>query len=138
MKKEKKKGGRREDRHKQWKCELLLHNGNVCILETLQQPWSRVKSQRGETRFSSLTQSCPTLCDPMDWGIPGFPVHHQLPELVQTHVHWSMSVMPSNHFILCHPLLLLPSIFPNIRVFAKSTLHIRWPKYWSYSGLIFL
>ena len=46
----------------------------------------------------------------------------------------SKSVMPSNHLILCHPLLLLPSIFPSIRVFSKeSVLHIRWPKYWSFS-----
>ena len=44
------------------------------------------------------------------------------------------SVMPSNHLILCHPLLLLPSVFPSIRVFSnKSALHIRWPKYWSFS-----
>ena len=64
--------------------------------------------------------------------MPGFPVHHQLPELTQTHVHRSM--MPSNHLILCCPLLLLPSIFPSIRVFSnKSVLHIRWLKYWSFS-----
>ena len=61
-----------------------------------------------------------------------FPVHHQLPESTQT---MSIeSVMPSNHLILCHPLLLLLSIFPNIRVFSnESALHIRWPKYWSFS-----
>ena len=64
--------------------------------------------------------------------MPGFPVHHQLPELTQTHVHRSM--MPSNHLILCCPLLLLPSIFPSIRVFSnESVLHIRWLKYWSFS-----
>ena len=82
-------------------------------------------------QFNSATQSCLTLCDPMDCSTPGFPVHHQLPELVQTHVHWVW--MPSNHFILCHPLL-LPSIFPSVRVFSnESVLHIRWPKYWSFS-----
>ena len=71
-------------------------------------------------------------CDPMDCSIPGFPVHHQHPEHTQTHVH--CSVMPSNHLILCRPLLLLPSIFPSIRVFSnESVLHIRWPKYWSFS-----
>ena len=60
------------------------------------------------------------------------PVHHQLPEFTQTHVHWS--VMSSNHLILCRPHLLLPSIFPNIRAFSnESTLHIRWPKYWNVS-----
>ena len=57
--------------------------------------------------------------------------HHQLPELTQTHV--LESVMPSNHLILCRPLLLLPSIFPNIRVFSnESVLPIKWPKYWSF------
>ena len=68
----------------------------------------------------------------MNCSRPGFPVHHQLPELTLTHV--LASVMPSNHLILCGPLLLLPSIFLSIRVFSKeSVLHIRWPKYWSFS-----
>ena len=83
-------------------------------------------------QFSSVAQSCPTLCNPMNCSRPGFPVHHQLPELTQTHV--LTSVMPSNHLILCGPLLLLPSIFLSIRVFSKqSVFHIRWPKYWSFS-----
>ena len=68
----------------------------------------------------------------MDCSTPGLPVLHQLPELTQ-----SMSVesvMPSNHLSLCHPLLLLPSIFPSIRVFwNESVLHITWLKYWSFS-----
>ena len=60
------------------------------------------------------------------------PWHHQLLELAQTHVHWS--VMPSNHLILCRPLLLQPLVFPNIRVFSnESVLRISWPKYWSFS-----
>ncbi|CAM9949364.1 unnamed protein product [Rangifer tarandus platyrhynchus] len=64
----------------------------------------------------------------MDCSMPGLPVHHHLPELSIE------SVMPSNHLILCHPLLLLPSIFPSIRVFSnESALCIRWPKYWSFS-----
>ena len=72
------------------------------------------------------------LCDNMDCSTPGFPVLHHLPEFAQTHVH--RSVMPSNHLILCHPLLLPPSIFPNIKVFTnESVLCIRWPKYWSFS-----
>ena len=83
-------------------------------------------------QFSSVTQSCPTFCDPMNCSMPGLPVHHQLPEFTQTHV--IESVMPSSHLILCHPLLLLPSIFPSIRVFSnESALRIRWPKYWSFS-----
>ena len=71
----------------------------------------------------------------MNHSTPGFPVHHQLLEPTQTHVH--ESVMPSNHLILCRPLLLLPSIFPSIRLFSnESTLPIRWPKYWSFSFII--
>ena len=74
-------------------------------------------------QFSSVTQLCSTLCNPMDCSITN---------------SWNMlklkcikSVMPSNHLILCRPLLLLLSIFPSIRVFSnESVLHIRWPKYW--------
>ena len=83
-------------------------------------------------QFSSVTQSCLTLCDPMDHSTPGFPVHHQFPELSQTHTHLIRD--PSNHLILCRTLLLLPSIFPSIRVFSsESVLHIRWPNFWSFS-----
>ena len=68
----------------------------------------------------------------MDCSTPGIPVHHQLPEFTQTHVH--RLVIPYNHLILCHPLFLQPSIFPTIRVFSnESALHIRWPKNWSFS-----
>ena len=68
----------------------------------------------------------------MDCSMPGFPVHHQLLELAQSMA--TESVMPSNHLILCRPLLLPPSIFPSIRVFSsESALRIRWPKYWSFS-----
>ena len=64
--------------------------------------------------------------------MPGFPVHHQLLEFAQTHS--IESVMPSNHLILCRPLLILPSIFPSIRVFSKDpVLRISWPKYWRFS-----
>ena len=80
----------------------------------------------------SVAQSCLTLCYPMDYSMPGFPVLHHFPELVK--LKSIESVMPSNHLILCHPLLLLPSIFPSIRVFSdESVLCIRWPKYWSFS-----
>ena len=82
--------------------------------------------------FSSATQSCPALCDPMDCSKPGFPFHHQLPDLLK---HMSIeSVMRSNHLILCRPLLLWPSIFPSTRFFSsESVLFIRRPKYWSFS-----
>ena len=91
-------------------------------------------------QFSSVAQSCPSLCNPMDCSTPGFPVHVQLPELAQTHVHQvgdaiqSSHPLPSHHLILCHPLLLLPSIFSSIRVFSnESVLRIRWPKYWRFN-----
>ena len=83
-------------------------------------------------RACSVIQSCPTVCNPCT---PGLPVHHQLPESTQTHVHCvGDAIQPS------HPLypLLLPSIFPSIRVFSnESALHIRWPKYWSFSFNIY-
>ena len=83
-------------------------------------------------QFSSVAQSCLTLRDPMDCSMPGCLVYHQLLELAQTHVH--QLTMPSNHLILCRPLLFLPSTFPNIRVFSnESVFHIRQPKYWSFS-----
>ena len=83
-------------------------------------------------QFRSVTQSCPTLCDPMDGA-------HQASLSITN--SWSLlklisieSGMSSNHLILCHPLLLPPSIFPSIRVFSnESALHVRWPKYWSFS-----
>ena len=82
-------------------------------------------------KFSSVAQLCLTLCNRMNRSMPGLPVHHQLPEFTQTHVHRvSDAIQPS------HPLssLLLPLIPPSIRVFSnESTLHTRWPKYWSFS-----
>ena len=82
-------------------------------------------------QFSSVAQSCPTLCDPMNRSTPGLPVHHQLPEFTQTHVHRvSDAIQPS--YPLSSPSL-LPPIPPSIRVFSiESTLRMRWPKYWSF------
>ena len=83
-------------------------------------------------QFSSVAQSCPTLCHPMNRSTPGLPVHHQIPSSLKlTSIE---SVMPFSHLILCHTLLLLPPILPSISVFSsESTLHMRWPKYWSFS-----
>jgi len=83
-------------------------------------------------QFRSVAQSCPTLCNPMNRSMPG---------LLSITNSWSppkpmsiVSVIPSNYLILCHPLLLWPSIFPSIRVFSnESALRMRWPKYWSFS-----
>ena len=84
-----------------------------------------------EDQFSSATQSCLTLCNPMNRSTPGLPVHHLILELLK--LTSIQSVMPSSHLILCCPLL-LPSIFPSTKVFSnESVLHIRWPKYWNFS-----
>ena len=84
------------------------------------------------SQFSSVAQSCLTLCDPIDCSPPGFPVHLQLPELAQTHVRWvSDATQPS------YPLssLSLPAFnFPSFRVFSNGSVHpVRWAKYWSFS-----
>ena len=84
------------------------------------------------SQFSSVAQSCPTVCDPMNRSTPGLPVHDQPPQCTQIHVHGVSDAI--SHLILCSPLLLLPPIPPSIRVFSnESTLHMRWPKYWSFS-----
>ena len=85
-----------------------------------------------KVQFSSVTQACLTICKP--WTLAcqtslSFTKSRSLLKLMSIE-----SVMPSNHLILCCPLLLLPSIFPSIGVFSnESVLHIRWPKYWSFS-----
>ena len=85
-------------------------------------------------QFNSVTQSCPTLCDPMNRSTP------RLLSITNSGVYSDMtikSVMPSSHLILCHPLLLLPPIPLSIRVFSnESTLCMMWPKYWSFSFII--
>ena len=85
-----------------------------------------------EGKFSSVTQSCPTLCDPMNrrrQASLSITNSRSLLKLMSIEL-----VMPSSHLILCRPLLLPPSIFPSIRVFSnESALHMSWPKYWSFS-----
>ena len=86
--------------------------------------------------FCSAAKLYSTLCDPMELHQPGFPVLHYFPEFAHTQVE---SIMPSNLFILCCPLLLLPSVFPRIWVLSNElTLCIRWPKYWSFTFSISL
>ena len=82
-------------------------------------------------QFSSVAQSCPTLCNPVDCSTLGFPVHPQLLELIQTHVHWvSGAIQPSHPLLSPSP----PTLLPSIRIFSsESFLPIRWPKYWSFS-----
>ena len=118
--------------------------GNSRGKRLLSPAWTRLPLQRipsprpgylehpsDKLRFSPVIQSCLTFCDPVDCSVPSFPVVHQLPELIK--LMSIKSVMPSNHRILCRPLL-LPSIFPSIRVFSNaSALRIRWPNCWSFS-----
>ena len=86
----------------------------------------------GCVQFSSVAQSCPTLCDPMDCRTPGFPVHHQLPELTQTHIHCAGdAIQPSHPLVIPFSSRFNPSqhqVFSNESIFC-----IRWPKYWSFS-----
>ena len=85
-----------------------------------------------KSRRDVVPKSCLTLCNPMDCSTPGFPVPYYLPELLK--LMSIKSLMPSSHLILCCPLFLLPLVFPSIRVFSnESSLHITWPKYWSFS-----
>ena len=92
--------------------------------------WNLIKVS--SVQFSPVAQSCSTLCNPMNRSTSGLPVHHHSrspPKPMSIE-----SVMPSNHLILCRPLLFLPPIFPSFRVFSnESALRVRWPKYWSFS-----
>ena len=101
----------------------LLHRPN----EGLHLPTGPLSAPLSASQFSSVTQSCPTLCDPVDCSMPGLPVHHQLLELAQIHVHRvGDAIQPSHPLSSPSP---PPSIFPSIRVFSNgSVLHIRWPK----------
>ena len=97
-----------------------------------QETWLEVTKAQLKVQFSSVAQSCPTLCDPMNparQASLSITNSWSLPKLMSIE-----SVMPSNHLILYHPFLLLPSIFPNVRVFSnESALRIRWSKDWSFS-----
>ena len=104
---------------------------NPCLVKVKDVCSFKESNDRPSVQFSSVAQSCPTLCNPMNRSTPGLAVHHQLlefPKLMSI-----KSVMPSSHLILCCPLL-LPPIPPGIRVFStESSLRMRWPKYWSFS-----
>ena len=94
--------------------------------------WLTQGYQMTSVQFSSVAQSCLTLCDPMDCSMPGFPVHNHLPEFTQTHVHWISDVIqPSHHLSSPSPPafnLSQHQVFSN-----ESVLWFRWPKYWSFS-----
>ena len=115
-----------------FKSELCLDFQNCSLKKKKMPEWASLLNQFRSVQFSSVAQSSPTLHDPMDCSTPGLPVHHHLPKFTQTHVHWVSDAIQPFHLLLS--LLLPPSIFPSIRVFSnESVLHIRWPKYWSFS-----
>ena len=84
-------------------------------------------------QFSSVTQSCPTLCDPMNCSTSSLPVHHQLPEFTQTHVHRVRDAIQPSH-PLASPSPPVPNPSQHQSLSSESTIHIRWPKYWSFSS----
>ena len=87
-------------------------------------------------QIRSVAQSCPNLCDPMNCSTPGLPVHHQLPQFTQTHVHWvGDAIQPSHSLLSPSP---LPPIPPSLRVFSNESTLRMWPKYWSFSFSISL
>ena len=83
-------------------------------------------------QFSSVAQPCPPLCDPMNSSTPGLPVHYHLPEFTQTHVHRVGDAIQPSH-PLSSPSPLAPNPSQHQSISSVSTLHIRWPKYWSFS-----
>ena len=99
----------------------------MCMVKTRR--WGSLRNS--SVQFSSVSQSCPTVCHPMNHSMPGLPVHHQLPEFTQTHVHWVRdAIQPS------HPLSSPSPSVPNPShqsLFHESRLLMRWPKYWSFS-----
>ena len=114
-----------------WGCFMLW--GRYLRTQLRDRVWATgVGRGPGPLTLAVVVQSlCPILYNPMEYSKPGFPILHRLLEFAQVHVE---SMMLSDHLILCHPPLLLPSIFPSIRVFCNElALFIRWPKYWSFS-----
>ena len=115
-----------------WYPEVSQHSILIMLVLSLGTLFYSFPELIYSVQFSSVAQSCPTVCDTMNPSTPGLPVHHQLPSSLK--LMSIESVMPSSHLILCHPLLLMPPIPPSIRVFSnESTLRMRWPKYWSFS-----
>ena len=93
---------------------------------------NKTENYNSSVQFSSVTQSCPTLCDPVNCSMPGLPVYHQLLEFTQTHVHWvSDAIQPSHP--LSSPSLPAPNPSQHQSLSNESTFHMRWPKYWSFS-----
>ena len=114
-----------------WTC--ISHIGKLILYHSATRELSPYfQCLFSSVQFSSVTQSCPTLCDSMNPSMPGLPVHHQLPEFTQTNIHRVSDASQASHRL--SSILLLPPIPLSIRVFSnESALRIRWPKYWSFS-----
>ena len=106
-----------------------MYDGQVNVVKHF---YPQLFHQASSVQFSSVTQSCLTPCDPMNCSSPGLPVHHQPPEFTQTRAHRVGDAIQPSHSLLS--ILLLHPIRHSIRVFSnESALHMRWPKYWSFS-----
>ena len=101
-------------------------------LEEIQRPHSQQRVRNAFSSVSSVSQSCLTLCDPMNRSTPGLPVHHQLPEFTQTHVHQVGDAIQPSH-PLSSPSPPAPSPSQHQSLSNESTLCIRWPEFWSFS-----
>ena len=113
----------------QQKCLWLNWNSIRFILSII---WKRDPENETSVQFSSVAQSCPTLCDSMNRSTPGPPVYHQLPEFTQTHIHGvSDAIQPSHP--LSSPSLPAPNPSQHQSLFQGVNFHVRWPKYWSFS-----
>ena len=115
-----------------WNCDSLCHGCILVIITSF--TWWRFSIYKYLFVLCcySVAKSCPTACDPINCRMPNFPVLHSLSKFAQTHDHWDSDAI--QRLILSHPLILLPSIFPRIRVFScELVLCVRWPKYWSFS-----
>ena len=111
---------------------LYIRKRNLYVVNSHCGNWSQSLSCLGFSQFSSVTQFCPTLCDPMNRSMPGLPVHHHLPEFIRTHVYWvSDAIQPSHPLSSPFPPASNPSQHQSLS--NESTLHVRWSKYWSFS-----
>ena len=123
-----------------WKrVHTLFFSGFFEVLRTEQAAFSKGRKPKGKTYSCwSVTESCPTLCNPINCSMPGFPVLQHLPEFAQTYVHWVSDAIQSSHplsppFPLALNLSQYQSLFQWLTSIVKLVLHIRWPKYWSFS-----
>ena len=107
-------------------------NWSLWLQTTYSLSYSFMSQKSDVSQFSSVTQSCLTLCNPMDCSTPGFPVHHQLLELAQTYVHWVSDFIQPSHPLMSSSLSAF-NLSQHQGLFQWVALRIRWPKYWSFS-----